>query len=401
MAVFTYRAIDSGAAAISGTVIADTPRQARNVLRGRGLTIQDVTAAQPTAAPTWWQQYAGRRQAAKVAQMLGQLSTLVSVGIPLIEAIDTVARQYRGAFRRIVLMLRDGVAEGTSLAQAMRRQPALFDELVINIVEVGEDSGTLEQALEQAAQLRQRSLQLKGRIGSALLYPCIVLAMGIGVSLFLMTYVVPNLLSALTDAGKQLPLATRIVKSTSDLLIHRWWLILLLVGAAAAAGSLIMRSQRGRLLWHRLQLQLPVVGPLLARQSVVRIAMVISTLMRSGIVFESALQTAQRSTPNLVLRRALHRCQAAILAGRDIGAALEKTGAFDPVVVQVFAVGQQSGKLESMLEKLSADYDRQVTAAVGRLTSVLEPLLILLLALIVGFIAFATILPILEAGNVL
>jgi general secretion pathway protein F len=205
----------------------------------------------------------------------------------------------------------------------------------------------------------------------------------------------------LLEAGRPLPLSTRIVKGGSDLLLAWWWLLLLSAGGLGLAVTMLLRTERGSMFWHRLQLRIPIVGELIRKQAIVRIAIVTATLLRSGIVFVKAIQIAQRSCRNKVLKDALHRCEQAVSSGRDIAVALEATGAFPPMVVQIFATGQQSGRLEEMLERLAKDYDQQVALASQRLAAVLEPLLILFLVLVVGLIAFATVLPILEAGNVL
>ena len=162
-----------------------------------------------------------------------ELSTLLSVGIPVLEAIEIIAKQHRDHFRSVLLILRDRVSSGLSLADAMREHPAVFDAMAINITEVGQDSGTLDTALERLAQFKERSLQLKNRVATALMYPLIVLITGVVISVFLMTFVVPNLLDSLVESGQQLPLATRIVKATSDTLFRWGWLIALcLLGAA-------------------------------------------------------------------------------------------------------------------------------------------------------------------------
>ena len=162
-----------------------------------------------------------------------------------------------------------------------------------------------------------------------------------------------------------------------------------------------LRSERGRLLWHKTLLRLPLVGGMAQKQEIARIAMIVSTLMKSGIVFMEAVETAARTTKNRVIGRALLQGRDAVMAGRDIGEALAPTGVFPPMVIQIFAVGQQSGKLEEMLDRLAEAYERQVNSLATRLAAVLEPILIIFLSVFVGFILFATILPILEAGNVL
>ncbi len=421
MAVFAYKAVSADspgttflgrgaieAKALKGTVVADTPRQARDQLRSRGLIIEDIRPVENEGRSKRRSSFifaisfgTRRRRRAQVTSFVRELATLVGVGIPLLEAIDTIVNQYRGRFRTCLLLLKNAVAEGNGLANAMRQQPEYFDDLCINVVDVGENAGNLDEVLERLADHLEQAMQFRSRIVSALLYPAIVLCTGIGVSIFLMTYVVPNLLETLLESGRPLPLMTQIVKTISDFLLYQWWIILLAIIGIVAAIALTLRTTGGRLAWHRLQLKIPVIGPLIRKQAITRLAIIISTLMRTGIPFVRAVEIARASTKNLVLGQALELCEQAVVAGRDIGEAVQQTGAFPPTVVQIFTVGQQSGRLEDMLTRLARDYDRQVEVATGRLASIIEPVLIVLLAIVVGCIAFATILPILEAGNVL
>jgi type II secretory pathway component PulF len=382
-------------------MVGDTARQVRDLLRARGLTVYKITERRSAGrGSAGGRRPFGRRHAAQVVSFVRELSLLLGVGTPLLDAIDTIARQHAGSFRASLLALRDRVSAGVGLADAMREQPALFDELAVSMVEVGESSGTLEAVLDQLAGFRERGLALKNRVATALAYPAIVLVMAAGVSVMLMTVVVPNLLSALTEAGRPLPWSTRVVKGASDALVNDWWLILLVAAAAVAAAAAYVRTAGGRRRWHRAQLAVPVVGELIRKQAIARLTVVIATLLRSGVVFVRAVEIAQRSTRNVLLRDALRECGSAVTGGRDIGAALAATGAFPPLVIQVFAVGQQSGRLEEMLERLAADYDRQVNTAAQRMSVLLEPLLILVMVAVVGLIAFATVLPMLEAADV-
>jgi type II secretory pathway component PulF len=192
-----------------------------------------------------------------------------------------------------------------------------------------------------------------------------------------------------------------VVKGISDFLLGWWW-VLLLCGVGTVAGVVgLLRTDAGRMAWHRAQLKIPLVGEVIRKQAIARMSMVMATLLKSDVVFVRALKIAQRTVGNRVLRNALVTCEQAVYGGRDIALALEQTDAFPPLVIQIFAVGQASGQLESMLEELAGDYDTMVNITLGRLTALLEPILMVFLAIVVGFIAFATILPILEVGNVL
>ena len=401
MAVFTYRATDPASHLVRGTIVADTARQARDELRGRGLVIHNLLEQRVRNWRGWQLFRRPGRSAAKLGSLVRELATLLGAGIPLLEALDTLAGQYRGSFGSALLVVRERVAAGSSLAEAMREQPAVFDSLCVQMVDVGENSGTLDVVLEQVASFSERALQFKDRVTSALMYPALVLMMSMGVGMFLMTIVVPMLLDNLLDAGRPLPWPTRVLKGMSDAVRDQGWWLALVTLALVVVAVTCLRTERGRLWWHRLLLRVPLVGPMAQKQEIARIAMIVSTLMKSGIVFLEALETAARSTKNCVIGGALLRSRDAILAGRDIGDALAPTKVFPPMVIQIFAVGQQSGKLEEMLDRLSETYERQVNSLATRLAAALEPVLIVCLSVFVGFILFATILPILEAGNVL
>jgi len=403
MAVYAYIATGGGSAGglLRGTVTADSPRQARDQLRARGLSIREVVAQAPARGQGRFGRYLAGRQAGKVTAFLQEMATLLGAGIPLTESLGTIARQHEGRFQRSVMLLRDHVEAGGSLADAMGLQPALFDDLCLNIVEVGENAGTLDTALARLVDFRRRSAKLTNRVTSALTYPCIVTAAGLALSVFLMTYVMPNLLGVLRGTGKPLPTATLVIEAMSNFLLGWWWaLVLGATGLVIGLGA-ALRTARGRTRWHRLQLRIPLLGELIRNQAIGRMCMVLATLLKSDLVFVKAVKIAQRTVRNVVLRDALAACEQAVLAGRDISVALERTKAFPPMVIQVFAVGQASGRLDAMLEDLAMDFDTQVDITAGRLTTLLEPLTTILLAILVGFIAFATILPILEAGDVL
>lgn len=408
MAVFTYKALEADATPTRGVVVADTPRAARDQLRERGLTIQDLddsATTRPTRLGSLLSARGSKAGSAPVLALVRELATLLAVGVPLLEAMDTILKQHRGRgwprLRKVLLQMRDDVASGQSLADAMGQHPVYFDTYAVSIVRVGENAGTLDTALRRLAAFKQRTAQLRGKLATAMIYPAIVLVMAAAVSIFLMSFVVPRLLEGLLEASRPVPTVTAMVKALSDLLVHRWWLLAGIGAALVAAATALLRTRWGRWHYDRLLLRVPILGDLIRKQAVARLAVVIAELMRSGIEFVTALGIARDTTSNVVIRDALTKAEQAVGAGCDIAEALEDTAAFGPVVLQVFSVGQQSGRLEEMLDELAVEYDQQVTTATARLTAVLEPLLILIMVVVVGVIAFATVLPMLEAGQVL
>ena len=401
MAVFAYRATTAAAAAVSGTLVADTPRQAREVLADRGLTVRSVVRRHDRPASAAGARWGRRRLATKTVGFTRDLATLLAVGVPLADGLSTLAEQATGPFRSVLLQLQDRVASGAGLATAMGEQPAAFDELDVALAGVGEAAGNLDVVLDRLADFKEARSAARNRVGTALIYPGIVFVVAVSVSVLLMTFVVPKLIAPLVESGRPIPPITRVVKAVSDALVHYGWAGAIAAAVAGAALGYAINTPRGRVVRDRLVLRVPVLGDAARKQGIARVAVVLATLLRSGIVFVRAVEIAARTTGNGVLRDALGRLAAAVTTGADVAAAVRGTGAFPPMVVQMFAVGQQSGRLEDMLDRLAADYDRQVRTLTTRLTTILEPALILLLVALVGSIALATLLPMLEAADAL
>jgi type II secretory pathway component PulF len=401
MAVFTYTGLDSSASVVRGTIAADTPRQARDQLRGQGVRVRKLSEASASRRHRWWPNLSFGRATTQWAIAVHELAMMLHAGIPMLDALDTVADQSQGTFRAAMLAVRDKVAAGSSLAEALGQRPDLFDAASVHMVEVGENSGTLDTVLEQLAQFKRKQLGLRDSVTTALLYPLFLMCFGTAAAMFLMTSVLPPLLENLQETITVLPWPTRVAKAISDaLLTHGWWLALF-AALIAIAATLFARTERGKEIVHRMLLRMPLIGPLAIKQGVARIAMIIGTLSRSGVELTRAVELAERSTRNVVFKQALRQCGERITAGEEVAEALRHSGAFPPLAVRVFSVGQESGKLDEMLFRLADDYDAQVATASARLTALLEPVLILILAAMVGFLLVATILPILEAGNVM
>lgn len=401
MPVFKYKAIDMDATDLVGTLIADTPRQARDVLRDRGLTVTQVTPIRQTDAIGYRQHRRGRRAQSEVVAFIRELATLMKAGIPLLSALKTLSDQHRRYFKAVIQDLGDQVAAGAGLAEAMGRHTSYFDELCVSIVRVGENTGVMDAALMRLAGFKEKAHRLRSKVTTALIYPAVVGSIGLVVSVFLMTYVVPNLLGTLLQTGRELPAITRVVKTASDFLLGWWWVLLALAAGLPLIVKSLLRSDSVRLIADRLVLRIPVIGELIRKENTSRMAIVMATLLGSDMQFVEAIRITRRIIRNSVFRKAMDDYETAVTAGSNVSAPLQASGVFSPMVVQMLAVGQESGQLEEMLEQLSDAYDQEVATATQRLTAVLEPVLIVFLAILVGFIAFATILPILEISNVL
>ncbi|QDT57283.1 Type II secretion system protein F [Caulifigura coniformis] len=401
MPVYRYRAFDRTNASVSGTLAAESPPHAREQLRDLGLIVRDLAeSTKPIGRSIGGGAWRRRANPHELLAAVRDIATLQSIGVPLVESLDLLIEQSRGQFRDSWLKVRERVKEGSSLADALAADSRQFDELTVEMVRVGENTGTLETVLNQLAVFKERSLQWKDRIMTAVLYPAVVLVSALGVSLFLMTNVVPSLLESLIEAGRPLPWATVVLKGLCDALLN-YWPVLLATSIGLVFGfTYALSTVRGKTLWQRGVLRVPVLGELVRKQVVARVAMVLSVLMKSGVEYVQAVEIAARSASHLILKQALLDSAAAVRVGRDVGPALAQTGLFPPVVIQVFQMGQQTGRLEDMLQQLAEDYERQVATLSHRFAALLEPVLVILLSVIVGFVLFATILPIMEAGNV-
>jgi type II secretory pathway component PulF len=400
MPVYTYKATDSHHVLLNGTLTANSAYEARMDLRDRGLRVLSITE-QAVTRPKISISTAPGHYSGRFAGVMSELATLLGTGIPLLEAMKSVAHQQPRLIHVALMQLRDRVSSGISLTEAMQEQPEMFDPLCIRMTEVGESSGTLDSTLRHWAEYKERSLQFRDRVTTALTYPIFVALTGMAVTVFLMTFVLPMLLESLVDSGKPLPLPTRIAKLGSDLFTQ--YGLELAIGSimVIVAFLILLRTDRGRWIWHSFLLKLPIFGLLTRKQAVSRIAFLIATLTKSGVPFLQALELTAKSSENRIIRKALLDAAEAVRSGHDIAPAMQKTDAFPMPVIQVFTVGQESGRLDEMLDRLAMDYDRQVSKTTERLATILEPVLILTLAVFVGFILFATMLPILEAGNVL
>lgn len=401
MSTYQYVGANTAGRIVKGVISADTPRAARDRLREAGVSVQRIQERSDRIKLDLFSSLRRRRLSTPLTEFIREMATLLQAGVPLLEAIDCSLPQVKPSLQEPLTAMRDRIAGGASLAEAMSYEAWLFDDMMSGMVRVGEHAGNLEEVLSQVAQFREQSAQLQDRVISAVLYPVIVFLVSVVVTLFLMTVVVPMLLKNLTELGSQLPWPTRVLKFLSDgLLLHGWWIALIF--AVVFAGLAVWgRSNPGRVIASRMLLKIPVFGALVRKQAVGRVVLVVACLLRSGVDLVDALRIASQSCNNILVRQAIERVTEDIQGGAGLRESISRHAIFPASVAQIFSLGQQSGQLDSMLQRLGTDFDRQAAVLAGRVTSIAEPVLILVLAVVVGFILFATVLPILEAGNVL
>jgi type II secretory pathway component PulF len=267
------------------------------------------------------------------------------------------------------------------------------------MVRAGETSGNLDVALSRLAGYTQRQYRLRGKVSAALAYPIIMTVVAIGVVIFLLLVVIPKVEEMLIGIGKPLPLPTKILVGLSSFVAHFWWVGLLVAVAGYVGFRMAIRTDKGRFIYDRALLRIPVFGSLFRKQAVSRFAITFSTLLASGIPVLQALGIVKMIVDNKVLENTIDEVHSRIMAGTDISTPIKKSGVFPPVVGYMIGIGEESGRLEDMLEKVADAYDEELEIATQKMTSVLEPIMILVLAVVVGFIVLSAILPIMEIAS--
>lgn len=394
--VYSFTASDTSGQSSSGTITADTPSVGRELLRHRGLRINTFESAVFIKKRSRLPSIRQSKRRAIVCEFARQLSLLLRAGTTLTEALDILNQQVTGPFQAVQKDIRDRISSGSSFSVALEKNDGWFDDIFIGAAEVGQKSGRLDDVLSELAQFLRDREQLHSRIVNALAYPFILTTIGCLVVLFLMTAVIPQLLEILEASGRELPLATQSLKVTTEFLIHHWLLLAILGALSCVLSLMAYRSHSGRLFIQRMQFRIPLVGSLIQKSLLAQFANSVSLLLHTGVPFLEAIQLMQKGTKNLLLKLELDRLSSLVNRGCELGPVLQASVVFPPVVARIMHVGQQTGELPKMLDQLSEAYTIEVHLAVEKFLAVLEPLLIVALAIAVGYVVFATMMPILE-----
>jgi general secretion pathway protein F len=304
-------------------------------------------------------------------------------------------KRIESTFREI----REKVTQGMSFGDAVGMHPAYFTDLYANMVRAGEDAGALDQVMVRLSTFLQAQARLRNRVQAAMIYPMIMVIVGVVVVSILMVFVVPEITQLLRGHGQELPLATKILIFISDFAVNYWLLVMLGMLLLTIAFQLFVNSKPGGLLWDRFKLGMPIFGDLLRKQSMARFATTFSTLLKSGVPALQAINVTKSVLDNRVLTNALTDVHDHVLEGADISTPMKLSGQFPPMVAYMVGVGEQAGNLEEMLERVADTYEEEVELATQKLTAMLEPLIIVALALIVAGIVVAIVLPLLQLNK--
>jgi general secretion pathway protein F len=405
--VYAYKGVSNSGKNVKGTVSAETLRAARAKMRQDGvyLTHIDETEAAATAegkgegGSRFEFHLPVRIPTLERAVATRQLATLISAGIPLVEALNALVEQIEhSALRALFADVRTRVNEGSSLADALAAT-GKFDTLYVSMIRAGEAGGALDTVLERIADYLEDQVRLSSKVTSILVYPAVMLAFAGVVVTLLVTVVLPQITGLLLSLDQELPIYTRAVIGGSEFVRSWWWAILIVLVMAIAGFRAFVGTETGRAAFDRLSLRLPVVGRVVRVVAIARFSRTLSSLLGGGVNIVQSLEISRHVANNTVLADAIDDARTSILEGASLAVPLRSSGQFPPMVITMVEVGERAGDLEAMLVKVAQTYDEQVETTITRLTSLLEPLLILLMVGIVLVIIMATLMPLLSITN--
>ena len=401
MTLFRHKSYDASGKSISGVVDADSPRQATSKLKNKGLFPFEVTAELSSRGRAEQIRRPIRRVSkAEITTFTRQLATLLASGMPLVESLTALSEQTDNqALEKAIVDIKGNVSSGSSLSDTLGGYPRYFSPTYVGLVKAGEEGGDLDIILEELAQLGEKEEALKGKVLAAMIYPLVMVIVGILVLAILFVAVIPQITSIFENMGQALPLPTRILITTANIAQQWWPLILIAVVLISFACYKAYHTKKGRTVIDRLALRLPVFGSVLCRIDVARFSRSLSLLLKGGVPITDALDTVKGVVKSSIISDSISRARENLAEGGDISSVLKERGIFPPIAVHMIAIGEKGGKLEEMLLNVANAFDREVERVAEGLTSILEPLLILAMGGIVFFIALSILLPIFEMNS--
>lgn len=396
MPVYNYTAVDGDGKSVKGVVDAESAKAAGEKLRKAGVYLSSIREAAGGRRSRLGLPFTGV-SAAELAVTTRQFSTLISSGLTLESSLAALAEQSEDQkLGEALSRVRERLAEGSSLHAALGEHPAVFSDLYVNMVRAGETSGTLDVVLGRLADFLEKQTELASKVRGAMIYPAIMFLVGAAVLAFMMTFVIPRVSDIFETSGKALPLVTVILVGASDFLRQNFALLLLLSAAALFAAGRYVRTPGGRRFADRALLRIPVLGKVFSKVTVARFTRTLSTLLSGGIPLLDSIEVSGAVLGNSFYSDRLGEVRARVAEGAALGSCLAATGIFPPLMVRMVSVGEEAGEMETMLSKVADMYDSQVDSTLSALTSLLEPVMILVMGAVMGFMVFAILLPVLN-----
>lgn len=402
MPLFEYWGLNAKGRKVTGRIDGPGRQAVTRKLRQQGIFPTDLmeTVQDSQRGKAAWSFLRRRVAASDLASATRQMATLLTAGLPLDETLATVAEQTdQTILNHALSTIREEVMEGSTLHDAMAGQRAIFPDLFISMVHVGENSGTLDQTLQRLADFLENQARIKSRIQAALAYPLLMTVVGAGVLIFLFTFVVPKITRMLDDMDMALPWPTRLLISGTEILAGWWWLAAAIAAAGIAALLRYRTTIAGRLKTDQILLRLPLYGRLHLLIATAWFSRTLSTLLQSGVPLLMAMEISGELLRNRVLSNAIVTACSSVQEGGSLATTLKESAVFPPMLAQVTAAGEKSGQLENMLMRVAETYEHQADMAITGLLALLEPLTILIMGTVVGFVVLAILLPIFQASQ--
>ncbi|MEX2555703.1 MAG: type II secretion system F family protein [Actinomycetota bacterium] len=400
---FAYKVRDRGGKLVSGTLEADSQAAVSTKLRQMGfapiLIEEHKTSMAKMEIKLPW---GGKVKQKDLAVFSRQFATMINSGLSLLRALNILSEQTENPnFARVISEVRSDVEKGMSLSQAVAKHPKVFKRLYVAMIRAGEIGGVLDSVLLRLAENLEKDLTLRQKIKSAMTYPAVVFCLVILIMIGMLIFVVPTFKNLYRDLGGDLPLPTRVLVALSDKAKQFWYIV-----AALMVGSFVglrrwVNTEKGRGRWDALKLRAPIFGQLVHKSALSRFARTLSVLMRSGVPILQSLEIVQETVNNVVVSNAVRDVAASVKEGESIAKPLERHGTFPPMVVQMIAVGEETGALDTMLAKIADFYDQEVEATVEALTSLIEPVLIAVMGVVVGGMVVALYMPMFNIINLI
>jgi general secretion pathway protein F len=407
MPVYEYTALDKAGKNVNGIIDADSPVVARQKLRGTGIFPVEVkeTSSRPKetpSAPLSISTLVKRVRSGELSVTTRQLSILLGAGITLVASLEALISQTTNpVLKRIMAQVKESVNQGNSLAYSLSQHPKVFSQIYINMVRAGEASGTLDLVLERLAEFSEHQQALRGRFKAALAYPIFMFLLGIVILFALLTFIVPNITKIFIDMHQSLPLPTILLIGAGDFLKAFWWLVMLALGGSVILVRRLIKTPKGRRVWDEIKLRMPIMGPINSKMAMARFGRTLGSLLQSGVPLLSALQIIRNIVNNVLIAEVVDKAVEDIQTGKTLATPLGQSRWFPPIAVQMISVGEQSGELEKMLNKIADIYEAESESQIMTMTSMLEPSMILIMGLTVGFVVIAILLPIFEMNQLI
>ena len=407
MPTYEYQALTPEGKVARGVVTADTPRDARDKLRTQKIyptSLDEVKAKikKGFLGLSLLGKVFKRRRESEIITLTRHLATLLSSGVALADALRIIIEQIEHEdLEKVFRDIHEQVTAGVPLADALAQHSFYFNDLYVNMIRSGEASGSLDLTLRRLSEYMNKAYRLKSKITTATTYPVIVIFIGVMVVVFLLTFIVPQIISVLREQKVTLPTPTLILLYLSDFFRYFWWLILAVILAGGIAATFFLQTAKGKSFRDRFLLKLPLIGDLFKKSAISRFAMTLATLLKSGLPVVESLRIVSRAAGNTVLARELEAASDSIINGSDISVSLKGSKIFPVAIGHMIAVGEKSGQLEDVLERIAVDYDEEIEISAQRLVAFIEPAMIVCLAVVVTFIVLSIIIPIIEMSDII